>query len=120
MDNGAHALVDHLFRHQAGRMIATLTRIFGPRHIDLAEEVVQEALVKALQQWPYRGVPENPLAWIVQVARNRALDLLRREASLREKSEEIVRAFAAQEEFANRRIEIELSGESFPGLPGQF
>jgi RNA polymerase sigma-70 factor (ECF subfamily) len=109
-DNRAHALVDHLFRHQAGRMIATLTRIFGPRHIDLAEEVVQEALVKALQQWPYRGVPENPLAWLIQVAKNRALDLLRRDASLREKSEEIVRAFAAQEEFANRRIETERGG----------
>jgi RNA polymerase sigma-70 factor, ECF subfamily len=104
-NNKARALVDHLFRHQAGRMIATLTRIFGPRHIDLAEEVVQEALIKALQQWPYRGVPENPLAWIIQVAKNRALDLLRREASLREKSEEIVRAFSAQEEFANRRNE---------------
>jgi RNA polymerase sigma-70 factor (ECF subfamily) len=119
-DNKAQALVDHLFRHQAGRMIATLTRIFGPRHIDLAEEVVQEALVKALQQWPYRGVPDNPLAWIIQVAKNRALDLLRREASLREKSEEIVRAFAAQEEFANRRIETERSGETFPGSLGQF
>ena len=101
-------------------MIATLTRIFGPRHIDLAEEVVQEALLKALQQWPYRGVPENPLAWIIQVAKNRALDLLRREASLREKSEEIIRAFAAQEEFANRRVEMERGGESFPELPGQF
>lgn len=104
LDNGAVALVDHLFRHQAGQMIATLTRIFGPRHIDLAEEVVQEALIKALQQWPYRGVPDNPLAWLIQVAKNRALDLLRREASLREKSEEIVRAFAAQEDFANRRV----------------
>jgi RNA polymerase sigma-70 factor (ECF subfamily) len=107
-------LLDHLFRHQAGRMIATLTRIFGPRHIDLAEEVVQEALVKALQQWPYRGVPENPLAWIIQAAKNRALDLLRREASLREKSEEIVRAFAAQEEFANRRNEMRWGGEALP------
>ena len=120
MDNGAHALVDHLFRHQAGRMIATLTRIFGPRHIDLAEEVVQEALVKALQQWPYRGVPENPLAWLIQVAKNRALDLLRREASLREKSEEIVRAFAAQEEFANRRIQTERGAELFDDTLGMI
>ena len=119
-DNKAAALVDHLFRHQAGRMIATLTRIFGPRHIDLAEEVVQEALVKALQQWPYRGVPENPLAWLIQVAKNRALDLLRREASLREKSEEIVRAFAAQEEFANRRIETERGGELFDDTLGMI
>src|SRR5262247_3359912 len=110
MDNGAHALVDHLFRHQAGRMIATLTRIFGPRHIDMAEEVVQEALVKAMQQWPYRGVPENPLAWLIQVAKNRALDRLRRDSSLREKSEEIARAFAAQEDWANRAT-VERQGE---------
>src|SRR5262245_22430329 len=119
-DNKAAALVDHLFRHQAGRMIATLTRIFGPRHIDLAEEVVQEALVKALQQWPYLGFPENPTAWLIQVAKNRALDLLRREASLREKSEEIVRAFAAQEEFANRRIETERDGELFDDTLGMI
>src|SRR5215475_9921304 len=119
LDDKAHALpelLDHLFRHQAGQMIATLTRIFGPLHIDLAEEVVQEALVKALQQWPYRGVPENPRAWLIQVAKNRALDLLRRETSLREKSGEIVRAFSEQEEFANRRIETERGGESLPEL----
>ncbi|MCI0663742.1 MAG: sigma-70 family RNA polymerase sigma factor [Acidobacteria bacterium] len=105
-ENKVAGLVDHLFRHQAGQMISTLTRIFGPRHIDLAEEVVQDALLKALQQWSYRGVPENPSAWLIQVAKNRALDLLRREASLREKSGELVRSFAAQEEFANRRQEL--------------
>lgn len=104
-DNKVPALVDHLFRHQAGQMIATLVRVFGPRHIDLAEEVVQEALLKALQLWSYRGIPDNPSAWLIQVAKNRALDLLRREASLQEKSEEIVRAFAAQEVFANQRNE---------------
>src|SRR5262245_47655618 len=113
-------LLDHLFRHQAGQMIATLTRIFGPRHIDLAEEVVQEALVKALQQWPYRGVPVNPLAWLIQVAKNRALDLLRRETSLREKSEEIVRAFSAQEEAANRRIETRRDAELFDDTLGMI
>ena len=55
-------LIDHLFRHQAGRIVSTLTRIFGPRHLQLAEDVVQEALVKALQLWPHRGVPANPSA----------------------------------------------------------
>jgi RNA polymerase sigma-70 factor (ECF subfamily) len=104
-DNKVPALVDHLFRHQAGQMIATLVRIFGPRHIDLAEEVVQEALVKALQLWAYRGVPDNPSAWLIQVAKNRALDRLRREASIAEKSEEILRAFAAQEASANQQAE---------------
>ncbi len=97
--------MDHLFRHQAGQMVSTLTRVFGPRYLDLAEEVVQEALLKALQLWPYRGVPENPAAWLIQVARNRALDVLRREVSLREKSDELVRAFARQEAFANQRLE---------------
>jgi RNA polymerase sigma-70 factor, ECF subfamily len=118
LENRVPALVDHLFRHQAGRMIATLVRIFGPRHIDLAEEVVQDALLKALQQWPYRGVPENPMAWLIQVAKNRALDLLRRDTSLQEKSEEIVRAFTAQEEFANRRREIERGSETLDDTLG--
>jgi RNA polymerase sigma-70 factor (ECF subfamily) len=80
-------LVDHLFRHQAGQVVATLTRIFGPRHIDLAEDAVQETLIKALRQWPYRGVPENPGAWMMRVAKNQALDILRRERSLRDKQD---------------------------------
>jgi RNA polymerase sigma-70 factor, ECF subfamily len=70
-------LVDHLFRKQAGQMVATLTRTLGPRHLSLAEDAVQDALITAMQQWPYRGVPENPEAWLFQVARNRALDRLR-------------------------------------------
>jgi len=101
-------------------MIATLTRIFGPRHIDLAEEVVQEALVKALQQWSYRGVPENPVAWLIQVAKNRALDLLRRETSLREKSGAIMRAFAAQEDWANRGMAAGRGSESLDDTLGMI
>jgi len=80
-----HQLVAHLLRHQSGRIIATLARIFGARHLDLAEDVVQDALVKALQQWPFKGIPENPAAWLTLVAKNRALDLLRRDASLADK-----------------------------------
>ena len=87
-------LVDHLFRREAGRMVAVLTRILGPAHLDLAEDVVQEALAQALRIWPFRGVPENPAAWLVQVAKNRALDALRRDASLLRKEEEI-RSWAA-------------------------
>jgi RNA polymerase sigma-70 factor (ECF subfamily) len=84
-------LIDHLFRHQAGRIVCTLTRIFGPRHLQLAEDVVQEALIKALELWPHRGVPANPSAWLIEVARNRALDALRRESSLAAKSVELTR-----------------------------
>ena len=71
------ALVDHLFRKQAGQMIATLTRSLGSRHLTLAEDAVQDALMTAMQQWPFRGIPDNPEAWLFQVARNRALDRLR-------------------------------------------
>ena len=58
-------------------MVATLTRTLGSRHLSLAEDAVQEALLTAMQQWPFRGIPDNPAAWLFQVARNRALDRLR-------------------------------------------
>jgi RNA polymerase sigma-70 factor (ECF subfamily) len=72
------ALVDHLFRHEAGKMVATLVRILGPRQVEMAEDVVQDALCRALEIWKFHGVPENPSAWLFQAARNRAIDLLRR------------------------------------------
>lgn len=74
-------------------MVATLTRIFGPRRLDLVEEMVQDALLKALELWPFQGIPQNPSAWLVQVAKNRALDAIRREASLAEKIPDLARAF---------------------------
>src|SRR5262249_35433312 len=86
-------LVEHLFRHQAGRMLAILTRIFGLENLDLAEEVVQEALLQALRQWPYHGIPEHPRVWLIQVARNKALDRLRRQSSLRRKESELEQLF---------------------------
>jgi RNA polymerase sigma-70 factor, ECF subfamily len=85
----SHHLVDHLFRNRAGQLVAWLTRIFGPAHLDLAEEVVQDALLKALQQWPYAGVPDNPGGWLFRVARNGALDVLRRDASFAGRASEI-------------------------------
>jgi len=91
--NDSALAVDHLFRHQSGRLVATLTRIFGPRRLDLAEEVVQDALLKALELWPYEGIPGNPSAWLIQVAKNRALDVIRREVSLAGKLPDLARAF---------------------------
>jgi RNA polymerase sigma-70 factor (ECF subfamily) len=82
-------LVDHLFRHEAGRMVSMLTRVFGIDRIDLAEDVVQEALLKALQQWRFGQIPDNPSAWLMRVAKNQALDVLRREQSFTEKQESI-------------------------------
>ena len=91
--NDSALAVDHLFRHQSGRLVSTLTRIFGPRRLDLAEEVVQDALLKALEIWPFEGIPANPTAWLIQVAKNRALDVIRREVSLAGKLPDLTRAF---------------------------
>jgi RNA polymerase sigma-70 factor (ECF subfamily) len=94
------AQVDHLFRHSAGQMVATLTRIFGTAHLALAEEVVQDALVTALQQWRLGGLPDNPAGWLFQVARNRALDHVRRESTLHQKTSEIERSLRDASEIA--------------------
>jgi RNA polymerase sigma-70 factor (ECF subfamily) len=94
MSDAVRGLTDHLFRHSAGQMVATLTRVFGAQHVSLAEEVVQDALVTALQQWPLGGIPAKPSAWLFQVARNKALDQIRRHANLRGKESEIVAALA--------------------------
>jgi RNA polymerase sigma factor (sigma-70 family) len=74
---------DHLFRHEAGRMVATLTRVFGLHNLELAEDVVQDAFCRALEVWKLRGIPENPSAWLMKTAKNRALDVLRRERTAR-------------------------------------
>jgi RNA polymerase sigma-70 factor (ECF subfamily) len=84
-------VVEHLFRHESGKMVATLTRIFGIEHLTLAEDVVQEALARALQTWPFYGVPENPSAWIMRTSRNLALDVVRRQKVFRDKQPEISR-----------------------------
>ena len=83
-------VIEHFFRHEAGKMISTLTRIFGIEHLNRAEDVVQETLARALQTWPYYGIPRNPSAWITQVAKNLALDLIRREKTFRNKEDDIV------------------------------
>ncbi len=86
-----NSVVDHLFRHQAGRVVATLTRIFGWQNLELAEDVVQDSIIKAMRHWAYHGIPDNPAGWIMQVAKNEALDILRRERTLRGKQEQLAR-----------------------------
>ena len=83
-------LVEHLFRHQAGRVVARLTRLLGPAHVDLAEESVQDALVRALQTWPHQGVPENAAGWLFRVAHNAAIDAVRRATLFGSKTDFIV------------------------------
>jgi RNA polymerase sigma factor (sigma-70 family) len=86
MDSAAETrspqLVENLFRHESGRMLAALLRILGLHNFDLAEDVVQDTLVRALETWRFR-VPANPGAWLMLTARNGALDVVRRERSAR-------------------------------------
>src|SRR5215472_16552244 len=75
--------LEHLFRRESGRITSALTRLFGLHNLPLVEDVVQAALCRALEVWKYRGIPDNPSTWILTVARNRALDVLRRERAAR-------------------------------------
>jgi RNA polymerase sigma factor (sigma-70 family) len=72
-------LTEHFFRREVGPLVAALTRIFGVRNLVLAEDVVQDAFCRAVEVWRVRGVPENPSAWLMATAKNRALDRIRRE-----------------------------------------
>jgi RNA polymerase sigma-70 factor (ECF subfamily) len=93
----ARAEAEHLFRRDAGRIIAALTRVLGAERLDLAHDAAQDAFVRALQTWPHRGVPENPSAWLIQAARNRAIDVIRRERRTAEFGGEVAATFTATE-----------------------
>jgi RNA polymerase sigma-70 factor, ECF subfamily len=126
----ARDLVEHLFRHEAGHLLATLTHVFGLANLDLAEEVVQEALLQALRRWPFQGIPDNPRAWLLRAAHNKALDLLRRQATLRSKEHELGQRLQEREarlEVADPPEEGELADEQLamifaccsPALPSE-
>ena len=93
--DGISCLADDLFRHEAGKLVSVLTGIFGINRLQLAEDVVQESLVRALRTWPYTGVPQNPAAWLTQTAKNLALDVIRREKLFHDKEPQII-AFMEQ------------------------
>lgn len=84
-------LDEQLFRRESGRLVSALTRIFGVHNLALAEDVVQDAFVRAMEVWEVRGRPENPAAWLMTTAKNRALDVIRRERSARTFAPEVTR-----------------------------
>lgn len=104
-------LVEHFFRHESGRLVAALTRIFGVENLALAEDVVQDAFLRALDVWKTQGVPERPSAWLMAVAKRRALDVLRRRRTAQQLAPEIGRRFesesAVDEAFAAHTIRDE-------------
>ena len=90
-----HRAIDAVWRIESAKLIAGLARIV--RDVGLAEELAQDALVAALEQWPASGVPDNPGAWLMATAKHRAIDLIRRSKRLERKQEEIARELEAQE-----------------------
>ena len=88
-------------------MVSYLTRIFGLGRLDLAEDVVQDTLYRALQTWPLHGVPDNPSGWLMRVARHRAIDLLRRDDHLRYFTPELARLMRHGEDLPGEMAAVE-------------
>jgi RNA polymerase sigma factor (sigma-70 family) len=93
-----HGAIDAVWRIESPRLIAGLTRIV--RDVGLAEDLAQDALVAALEQWPESGVPDNPGAWLMATAKHRAIDRLRRDERLERKQEQLGRELELQQEMA--------------------
>jgi len=98
MATDTHRVIDAVWRIESARLIAGLARIV--RDVGLAEDLAQDALVAALEQWPESGVPRNPGAWLMASAKHRAIDVLRRNKRLRRKHAELAQEFEAAQEGA--------------------
>jgi RNA polymerase sigma factor (sigma-70 family) len=88
--------LESLFRRESGRLVAALTRVFGVHNLSLAEDVVQDAFCRAMEVWKFRGMPQNPAGWLLTVAKNRALDVLRRERTARTFAPELTRLLESE------------------------
>ena len=100
-DDGPEALssaelVENLFRKEYAHLVSALVRVLGPSNIPLAEDVVHDALVSAMQAWRF-GLPRDPKAWIIRAAHNRAVDIIRREQRRRSFLPELATAMAVAE-----------------------
>ena len=89
MQQEPQQLVDHLFRTEAGKMTAVMTRLFGFKQHEIAEDIVHDTIYQALKTWQYNQIPDNPTAWLYRVAKNKAIDYLRRENRMAEITSEL-------------------------------
>jgi RNA polymerase sigma factor (sigma-70 family) len=110
-DQHVNQLVSHLFRHEAGKMAAVLTRMVGLRELQVAEDIVQDTLLQALNAWKVKGVPENPAGWLYTVAKRKAIDVIRQRATHAHIEAELAKAFRSEWTLAptiNRLFEFEI------------
>ena len=105
----AHRVIDAVWRLESPRIIAGLARIV--RDVGIAEELAQDALVAALEQWPESGVPDNPGAWLMATAKHRAIDHFRRNKLLERKHEELGHELEARREAAAPDLDAALDDE---------
>ena len=119
-----HGAIDAVFRIEQAKLIAGLARMV--RDVGVAEELAQDALVLALEQWPRTGIPEKPGAWLMAAAKNRAIDRLRRAKLAQRKHEELGRELEAEGERAQPNLDAALDDDIgddllrlvFGGAPG--
>ena len=95
-EQNVHQLVGHLFRHESGKMAAVLTRIVGLQNLELAQDLVQDTLLKAINTWKIKGIPENPSAWLYTVAKRKAIDAIRQKKIHHEIESDLARAFQSE------------------------
>lgn len=88
--------IEHLFRHEYGKIVSVLTKTFGTSNIQLAEDVVQEAMLEALNQWNYKGAPENPVGWIYKVAKFKAVNVLNRDKYKRQYASDVAQQLQSE------------------------
>lgn len=79
-----HEAIDHLFRHESGKMVSVLSRLLGLGNMEMAQDIVQDTLLQAMNTWGFNGIPDNPQGWLYRVAKNKAIDFLRRQKKFRE------------------------------------
>jgi predicted RNA polymerase sigma factor len=99
-------LITQIFRNESGKIVSTITRVLGFKNFELAEELVQEAILSALNSWKINGIPPNPIAWLYKVAKNKAIDLIRRQKKFDEitaemKNENMLYAFHLEDYVEN-------------------
>ncbi len=98
--------IEHLFRHECGKLVTVLTKLFGPQNLQLAEDVVQDTLIKALSNWKINGLPQNPSAWLFSAARNKAIDVLRHQKKEQQFSKNIASLLSSEYTLIPTVVEI--------------